>query len=516
MKPDRLQFPFHPLLIASYPVLALIAVNLGEVLLAAGLRLWIGCLVFGALVVLAFWIVMRRWQPAALAATIVILLALSYGHLYGILEHIRIGGVLVGRHRYLIPLSVLICIGGILLSRRRQSLPTLTSFFNAVAIILIILPVFQIARFYIGIAGASSQGDNLAHQTAITADSTLPDIYYLILDEYPRADVLAAAYDFDNQPFISALEAEGFFVAANSQSNYAQTELSLASSLNFNYLSELIPDLDPASEDRTALWSLIKHSAIMTLLEANGYTSVAFETGYSWSQIENADLYLGPSQGVGNTSAWGLTDFEVLFLRETALLALYDARLALPDFLTPELERPARRAYERTELALEEIGNIPAMEGLHFVFAHLLVPHPPYVYGGDGEYIGDEYGPDGQWGDEDALYVHNIEGHRRSVAYINDRLLSLTAEIISGSDVPPVIILQADHGVPFSTHADRMNIFNAYYLPGEGASSLYPAISPVNSFRIVLNTYFSAGLPLLEDASFFSGYDQPYNFQVVE
>ena len=40
-----------------------------------------------------------------------------------------------------------------------------------------------------------------------------------------------------------------------------------------------------------------------------------------------------------------------------------------------------------------------------------------------------------------------------------------------------------------------MSILNAYYFPGGRYEGLYEAISPVNSFRVVLNTFFGAKLP---------------------
>jgi hypothetical protein len=53
---------------------------------------------------------------------------------------------------------------------------------------------------------------------------------------------------------------------------------------------------------------------------------------------------------------------------------------------------------------------------------------------------------------------------------------------------------------------ERTSILNAYYLPGDGKNKLYPSISPVNSFRIVLNTYFGAELPLLPDRTYFTSH----------
>ncbi len=57
-----------------------------------------------------------------------------------------------------------------------------------------------------------------------------------------------------------------------------------------------------------------------------------------------------------------------------------------------------------------------------------------------------------------------------------------------------------------------MSILSAYYLPEAGRKMLYPAITPVNSFRVVLDSSFGAGLPLLPDRSFFSIWDEPYKY----
>jgi len=62
-----------------------------------------------------------------------------------------------------------------------------------------------------------------------------PDIYYIILDQYPRYDVLEEKYGFDNSEFNNHLTELGFYIADRSFSNYSLTELSLASSLNFQY-----------------------------------------------------------------------------------------------------------------------------------------------------------------------------------------------------------------------------------------------------------------------------------------
>jgi hypothetical protein len=346
----------------------------------------------------------------------------------------------------------------------------------------------------------------------------LPDIYYIILDEYPRQDVLLESYDYDNSEFLEGLEELGFYVAEKSQSNYAQTELSFASSLNYNYLHELTNGLDPSSNDRAPLWPLIKESVTRKRLEKLEYTIVAFESGYAWSQLEDADIYSGPSKGFfdQNNLSGDLSDFEVLLLRNSGASILADAKIYFPYTLTPILKRPALKAYEQVTFILDQLPVLNKQSNPIFVFAHIVAPHPPYVYSVSGEYIGDQFLVEGGLGGEEELYDHNVKGHQRSLTFINYKILHLVREIIERSESPPIIILQADHGVPFSSHEDRMAILNAYYLPLGGNELLYENISPVNTFRVIFNYYFGDELRLLKDESYFSSYNLPYDFSLVK
>ena len=94
----------------------------------------------------------------------------------------------------------------------------------------------------------------------------------------------------------------------------------------------------------------------------------------------------------------------------------------------------------------------------------------------------------------------------------------------TASETPPIIVLQADHGpgafldwnsAERTCLWERTAILNAYYLPGDGAERLYDTITPVNSFRVILDAYFGAELGLLEDVSYYSPWEQPYRFSPV-
>lgn len=62
---------------------------------------------------------------------------------------------------------------------------------------------------------------------------------------------------------------------------------------------------------------------------------------------------------------------------------------------------------------------------------------------------------------------------------------------------------------------ERTSILNAYYLPYGGDKTLYDSITPVNTFKIIFNTYFNTNLELVKDSIFHSTYEQPYKFTYI-
>jgi hypothetical protein len=148
---------------------------------------------------------------------------------------------------------------------------------------------------------------------------------------------------------------------------------------------------------------------------------------------------------------------------------------------------------------LDKFEGVTKMPGKKFVYLHVLAPHPPFVLGENGEF---------------APTQDPIQGYDNSVTYLNIRIIPLIKTILANSKNPPVIILQGDHGWG-ATDKTRTFILNAYHLPGGGASQIYPTITPVNTFRLIFNTYFGGNYPLLEDKSYFLPDEDYFNPQAV-
>src|SRR5207302_4627748 len=147
---------------------------------------------------------------------------------------------------------------------KHKSTTAMTRFFNAVGLILLILPLFTIVAGLISINHDLAQVSVPGAGANVNASSATvpPDIIYVILDGYGREDEVKQYMRFDNHRFIQELESRGFYVASKARSNYCQTELSLSSSLNMNFVSNLVGPMPKASIDRRPRDELLDRSAV--------------------------------------------------------------------------------------------------------------------------------------------------------------------------------------------------------------------------------------------------------------
>jgi hypothetical protein len=506
------RIPLYPLLLGIYPPLALLANNIDQIQAIIALRTLVLSLIGAGVLLLLAYATLHRWSRAALLTAWLILLFTTYGQVYDFLERHPLGGFLLGRHTYLLPVwLVLLVLGGWLVLKKVRHPENATAPLNLITLALVLLASGQIFFFQAHTASLlhkASPRTQTAGEYSLPAGETAPDIYYIILDGYGRDDDLLNTFGLDNSAFLNELEGMGFYVARCAQSNYAQTELSLSSSLNYNYLDTLGVSLTPGDHDRSALWPLLKHSAIRQNLEGLGYRIVTFETGYSWLDWEDADyFFVSPQVNEMNSflGQGGMNNYEILYLRSTLALAGLDLgqKMALPNVLTEQAENPNRMHRERILFTLEklEAGGISSIQSPKFVYAHIVLPHAPYVFAPDGSYT--------------HLEESDPQGYINQVLYINQRIITILQNIIQTSSTLPVILIQGDHGSGLSSPTGRMQILSAYYLPGNGRTLLYDSISPVNSFRLVLDAYFDASLELLPDESYYSHYDDPYDFTLM-
>jgi Sulfatase len=303
-----------------------------------------------------------------------------------------------------------------------------------------------------------------------TETATDRDIVYVIPDRYGGSATLRR-YGFDNSEFLGALRDRGFSVAERTFGNYQKTAHSMAASLGMRYLDGF-GRRATAPDDWSPLFDEIHGSRVATFLQRRGYEYV--HVGSWWSPMAE--------------------DPE----------ADRNVRFSIPSGLP--VEQGLRVATLRQ---FEDIAEAAARPGPQFVLAHVLLPHPPYVF--------DRFG--GPYTEREREGIPRDEQYLEQLRFTNVLLLNLVDRLLAGPDEEdPIVILQSDEGphpLPYeydrfwnwfgATDAqllEKFRLLNAYHLPGVEAEGLSPTISPVNSFRVVLNEYFGQGLELLPDRSF--------------
>lgn len=489
--------PWYPIVLSLYPVLALLAANEGQVKVDAGWRALLICVGFAAVLVIVWRLIFRDWKRAAFLATLWMVLFFSYGHTYILLTEQFSDLKLIS---WLWVVWLLLAIAAVFLAKWKSPAP------GALNLIALGLVITSLSQMDLGLGPRNVYAKGAVAQNAPIQELTLPqnppDVYYFILDMYTRQDLLESAYKYDNSGFVKALEQRGFYVAQCSQSNYSRTEISLASSLNLSYLPALDSKFaNPESIARSHLWDTLKHSTVRYQLERMGYKTISFANGFPWSELDDANMFFTPPP-----FSSGMTEFETLFMQTTFARTLEDSgRL--------DLDQISGQNYrDRDMLVFNSMKKVANMPGPKFVYVHLILPHPPFVFGPDGKYTN----PADFWNEKKLYPANKFQvGYVNQVQFLNSKLLESLDTILSESKTPPIIILQGDHGPWLQPNPQHFFILNAYHLPRH-EKELYPTISPVNSFRLVFNDYFGGKYDMLKDITYYSPVPKLYNFSEVD
>jgi hypothetical protein len=287
-----------------------------------------------------------------------------------------------------------------------------------------------------------------------------------------------------------------------------------------DYLDALFPGMSAGTSGRESLWKRIQHSEVRRQLEALGYETVAFSSGLAGTELTDADVYITAGSIDENLGLTGVSPFESMLLQTTLLRLASDGVVALPRLL-PGMRFPYEVHRSRIRNTFAGLQDLPQSESPRLVFAHIIAPHPPFVFAADGSPVT----PDVPFSlrftsvGQDLPSGEYIEGYRNQVAYVNSQLEAVVTHLLEDSDVPPVIVLFGDHGPDSNSGRvsyiqERMTNLIAIRAP-TGDAGLYPDITLVNVFRVIFNEVFGADYPLLPDRVLYSEYDTPYDFRDV-
>lgn len=318
---------------------------------------------------------------------------------------------------------------------------------------------------------------------------SLPDIYYLVLDGYGSNGALEEAVGFENSAFTDYLEKRGFYVAYDTKSNYSQTFLCLGSVLNMAYINDIVEGWE--GSDRTVLYGMVKDSQVVRTLKKHGYKYVHITSGWGPTNVAPLADVVHEVGGSELESALGGTTMFRPLADES------DSRIK---------HEAVTEAFDL--LAAEKQGKRPK-----FVFAHILAPHGPYVFKADGSLVTGSASDMANWEREQRDdYVAQLRA-------VNRLTREAVEAILAKNERPVIIVIQGDHGTSFPSGGvarrrwrERHSILNALYFSPGTPPDIYPSISPVNTFRLVIDDALGTGYPLLPDRAYNSrNYDHPYD-----
>ena len=451
------------------------------------------------------------WEGAAAFSSIFLILFFSYGHVFNILNKTNDSQYSMIMHSLLIRLWIAIFLASLFLLWKSGRASLLTPALNSISSILLIITLAQIVIWKV----QSSTHTVTVSPTNPPAKSTSEsrDIYYIILDGYGRSDYLREEFDFDNSAFLTELESLGFVIPECAQSNYHVTILSMTSSLNMNYLTELPPGRDTNSS-YFDFEPYLEQSLVLNFFENLGYETFTFSGLTPYTMIPDSTHFYDVPKGEVSIPSIDALNFYYLFLQTTALRPLLDYFEQTPKpnpymaatlgSLLPSDDGLMNRHYWRYQqnvYHLNVLESIPELPGKKFVYAHLYATHDPFVFTPEGDF---------RQGD-----TQSKDAYRDQILFMNKRIPDILRTIIAKSIKSPIIIVQADHGGGWDNNWVR--ILNAYYLPDGGNAGIYPTITPVNTFRLIINEYFNGTYRLLPDISFNGPYGdrQTRNLSIV-
>jgi hypothetical protein len=473
----------YPFFFALYPILELRNHNIAYVGATDLVRPIILSVLLTGLIWIVLRLLVRDWQKSGMITTLVMIAFFTYGQVFIEIES-AFGTVI--RHRYLalIYAGILLLLAILILWKVRKP-NTIINFLTITGGVLTLFSIVRMLQHDLSVYQAAQQSNevqsSLLQKVSNTKEAQKPDIYLILLDAHTSIRTMKKDFYYDASAFQQQLEDLGFYVAECAQSNYPITSLSVTSVFYANYHQK--PTLYP-----------VFSSLVIKTLRSEGYRVITFENRSNGHFDIGEDVRLSRNQlslkGVDLTG--GLSEFEVMLWQTSFARIVYDMPQLIPAFNLQSLQKwEYYEHYQQTYFMLNELKRLPETGGPKFVFAHFMVPHPPFIFAPDGEFA---------WADGQA------QGYASNAKFIDSQIVPVVAEIIKKSKIPPVIIIMGDHGatgVPsLEAPQQRMSILNAYYVNDQAKKGLYETITPVNTFRIIFNNYFGTTYPLLEDKSY--------------
>ena len=310
------------------------------------------------------------------------------------------------------PLGLGAAVGLYVAFRLPMSVHTaLVLFLNCIGIVGVSYNLYRIL-------GASSKGTPLpSNLVEAPKFKRRNNIYHILLDSYGREDILRQYYDFKD-PLSAGLRERGFQVAKGSRASYMYTTYSMASMFNLRYL-------ETQEVLNRKQFEYLNQTIWFELLRNNKYHTESYVTLDLFMPIRNASVH----------KFWrsNLTHYEEELFKWMGVTKGFDAHWM--SYFRERLDY----VFHYMEPSASRTGT--------YKFFHVLSPHPPFVYGVNGEHIGNEIKFDDGASriKSESDRIEYIRLYRDQSQFIGQKTLQHLDKIIA-ADPHAVILVHSDHG----------------------------------------------------------------------
>ncbi len=478
------KIPFYPLLVGVALVLGLYSHNRLQLLgpesivipSLATIGLSLVLLVIGKLL-------LKDWSRSALVVTFLLLLILGLGF--------ATKDSLVGIMLLVVSLTV---ISFLVVGVRRLKSGFLSSSTLVGNILLTCIVVVTAFSALIPELGSTRQFPSVVE--VVNANAELRDIYYIVMDKYGSNSVLQDYFGYDNSKMTDWLTDVGFTYYPKSHPNYVQTLVSLASTLNMRYLSEIEINKDRGTYPE----GLLSDSLVAEILGDLGYSIVWI--GSWWTKTAS-------SSSTDLVYSLGKIVYLSDLVLDVSIIGVFDK------FLDRKRSNTSRETVPFQVNSLKEVAEFANPT---FTFVHFILPHGPYVFLADGGKPPVSWTAS-VWDSKDNYQEAYVE----QLKYSNSLLKEVIEDILGSPGLTPIIILQSDEGPAIWEEEEyvrsngtylgmetedptslvyRFSNFSALLLPGleDNQKRLYG--SSVNTFRLVFRDYFGLDYSPLSERYF--------------
>lgn len=443
-------------LVASYPVMFMYFNNITQLRFIEIFKPIIFLLCIATFVCGSTFVYTRNIGKSAVITALIMLIFNNYGYLEKGIQ------LLAPRVKYwhIVPV-LLFCIVwlAIIIKRNYQNeviidiLKVMLLTFSVLLLVNVVPALFSLGQIQSSVDDINQEESNLDS----IEPSKLPNVYWLIFDEYSNNEVLKSYFDYDNSAFENKLRDKGFYVANNSYNNSATTTTVLTNYINGDYV---------ASDEMTEADKQKLRYKVQLLKDVE-------QLGYDTKFIGQTDFFGLPSE-LGNTSQ----SKEARTVSGDTLFTLILKNTLIGNWIQENND-------EDIELVLDTLAylKMPQVDNGNFIFSYLCSPHQPFYFNADGSF-------------NDLTNLHNWEEKEYYLGqylFVSSQIEEIVNEILA-QDPECIILIQSDHAARYLAESgeliipptERCHIFNAVYYKGEDMSCI-ENMDGVNTVNIIFD-----------------------------